>query len=598
MDNQKQEDRNTVKAPKPKSSFSLRDSLFLFSAAFRNFVASGQHVIGIDLGSSHIKVLQLQKISKGYLITDCVIRSIPLEIREDLPAKKKLFQDIIRKFIADSPIKTRFARLAVSGKGIFVFSLSVPVINKKDLRGLIGLELKKRMPFQVDINHVSFDFFITGRAQDDKGPTLQVTCIAVDRSVLDEQVQFLKDISIRPLAINIVPDALGNLLPFCVESPAGKTVMLLDVGANNTTLNFYKGRDLVFMRDIPVGGDHLTRAMAKPVASGAQNIELSFDDAEKIKRNCGIPLEDESRTEFLTDYGALLGEQISTMFRPTLERLIMEITRTLSYYAKTFKTENIEELYITGGSSRLKNLDKFFLYNLERLKKVERLNVLKAIKGWTEKGVLKQDFVMEQAAPHLAVAFGLCLGGGGKINLLPSTEKLEQKTLFLRLLLKLFFPVTLLLFLVMHGFSYINNVRYKNLIQATQEEILRLEPTVTQVKGYLDMKTRLDQRKDLLEKAIGKQPLWWGIFKELGNITPKNVVLTRVNTDPAKETKEIHLFGRIVSQYTIVDLALSQYQMVLEESPFFKDVILVSSEPDKYSPLPAATFEITCNLEY
>ncbi|MFA6217419.1 MAG: pilus assembly protein PilM [Candidatus Omnitrophota bacterium] len=588
--------QGAVKPAKPKSS--SHDFWTVFAASFQNFIASGQHVIGIDIGSSHIKVLQLQKISKGYLITDCVIRSIPLDIREDALAKKKLIQDIIKKFIAESPIKTRFARLAISGKGIFVFSLSVPVINKKDLRGLIGLELKKRMPFQVDINNVSFDFFITGRGQDDKGPNLQVTCIAVDRLALDEQMQFLKDINIRPVAINIIPDALGNLVSFCVEAPANKTVMLLDVGANNTTLNFYKGRDLVFMRDIPVGGDHLTRAMAKPIDSGSQTIELSFDDAEKIKRNCGIPLEDESRTEFLTDYGALLGEQISTMFRPTLERLIMEITRTVSYYAKTFKAENIEELYITGGSSRLKNLDKFFLYNLERLKKVERLNVLKTIKGWTEKGVLKQDFVMEQAAPHLAVAFGLCLGSGGKINLLPNTEKLEQKTLFLRLLLRLFFPVTLLLFLVMHGFSYLNNVRYKSLIQATQEEILRLEPTVAQVRGYLDMKTRLDQRKDLLEKAIGKQPLWWGVFKELSNITPKNVVLSMVSTEAAKEPKEIRLRGRIVSQYTIVDLALSQYQMVLEESPFFKDVVLVASEPDKYSSIPAATFEITCKLEY
>ena len=83
------------------------------------------------------------------------------------------------------------------------------------------------------------------------------------------------------------------------------------------------------------------------------------------------PLEEEAKNEFLTDFGILTGEQISSMLRPNLERLLMELNRTFSYYASNFKSPltNIEGLYLTGGSSRLKNLKEFLQHNLKEVKK-------------------------------------------------------------------------------------------------------------------------------------------------------------------------------------------------------------------------------------
>ncbi len=92
--------------------------------------------------------------------------------------------------------------------------MSVPYLNKKDLRGAVGIELKKRLPFQLDINNVMFDYFETGQFHEEKGAGLQITCIAADRQSIEEQVQLLKDMNISPVAINTIPDCLGNLLPY------------------------------------------------------------------------------------------------------------------------------------------------------------------------------------------------------------------------------------------------------------------------------------------------------------------------------------------------------------------------------------------------
>jgi len=83
------------------------------------------------------------------------------------------------------------------------------------------------------------------------------------------------------------------------------------------------------------------------------HVTISPEEAEKLKRNCGVPLQERKpRRIYLTDFGPFRGEQISAMLRPTLERLVMEINRTFSYYTKTFKSDLSDELHLTGGASR------------------------------------------------------------------------------------------------------------------------------------------------------------------------------------------------------------------------------------------------------
>lgn len=587
----KDQKKNTKKAG---PLFSLDGFFSFLKSAF-----TAGNVIGIDIGSSYIKILQLQKAGKNFSITHCITKAFPQQAKDNVGERKTLLQNLIKEFISDSRVKTKLARVAVSGKGVFIFSLVAPELNKKDLRGLIGLELKKRVPFQQDLNNIIFDFFVTGKMQDEKGQALQITCIAVDRLAIEEQLKLLKEIKLRPMAVNVIPDCLGNLLPYCLELPKDKTITLLDIGANASLLNFYKDKNLMFSREIPVGGEHLTRAMAKPITTASGTTEVSVENAEMLKRNFGIPLEDEAKTEFLTDLGGVRGEQISTLLRPVLERMILEITRTISYYTKTFKLDElIEELYITGGSSRLRNIDKFFLYNLEKIKKVERLNILKSVKGWADSGVLKQELVMEQAAPHLAVAFGLCLGAGGRINLLPAKERFEQQTVFFTWLLKIFFPVVFCFLGIGFALITINNLNYKKLLGKIDSQIGSLEPVAVEVKEYLNMKSRLDQRKELLEKAKGHQPNWREMLKELSNITPPEVTFEKLIALDQKEPKEIRMTGTIVAKYTVIDLALSQYLITLEESPFFSNVELISSQKDMFSPVPKAAFEISCKLVY
>ena len=585
-------------AEKLKPAVNLSSLFNNFLAFVSNFIMSSQDIIGLDVGSSYIKIVQLQRKRKRYHIRKCITRALPQTARDNAGEKRKLVQEFVKEFIAETNTKSGLGRMAIYGKGVFIFSITVPNLNKKDMRGAVQIELKKRLPFQMDINSVNFDYFVTGQAQDERGVSLQASCIAADRLTIDDHIKLLKDMNLRPIAINTIPDCLGNLVSFCLDVPPKKTALILDIGATTSLLNFYKGRSLVFSREIPVGGDHLTHAMAKTVTLSTGTVTISADEAEKLKRNCGVPLQDEAKTEYLTDFGPFRGEQISAMLRPTLERLVMEINRTFSYYTKTFKSDLSDELYLTGGASRLKNLDKFLLFNLEGVQKVEILNYLKKIKGWADTGVLKQELMMEQAMPHMAVAFAICLGTGGRVNVLPVKERVEQKALLLSLALKIGMPLLLLLTLGFYGLNWGNAVKYKMLVRSMDNEILRLAPQTQLIRDYLAMKSALDERERTLERAKGKQPYWWGLFKEFSNVIPPQVTIQKISFVSSKEPKEIRLTGKIFAKYSIVDLELSQFQLALEESPYFSRVELLPPEKDMYSAIPAANFEIICQLNY
>ena len=216
------------------------------------FFTLRQQVIGIDIGASYVKLLQLHKAGESYSVKNYTTRAIPAQARDNADERKKTVAGFIREFLADARIKTCSGKLALYGKGVYVFFLSVPNLTRKDLRGAVGIELRKRLPPQADINSIAYDFLVNGSSQDNGITTLQIACVAVEKALIEEQVAFMKTLNIRPVAIQVIPDILGNLLTYCVKASAAKSIALLDFGAGISLLNFYKGKSLVFSREIPI----------------------------------------------------------------------------------------------------------------------------------------------------------------------------------------------------------------------------------------------------------------------------------------------------------------------------------------------------------
>jgi Tfp pilus assembly protein PilN len=324
-----------------------------------------------------------------------------------------------------------------------------------------------------------------------------------------------------------------------------------------------------------------------------QRLDITLEQAETIKRGCGIPKKEEleEKVEPLTK------SQVLTMLRPTLERLISEIARSLNYYRQNFKVPKVNRLLITGGSSRLKNITGFLSVNLGGIK-VETVDPLTTISGWTDPLAAQQEF-LEEVSPHLAVAFGLALGKRkGDVNLLPPEIVLQERLNLIKFGFKVALPLSLIAVISLGLLVSAHVLHYQRLLTRGRLTVESFAPTVKLIQEYDELKRAMDQRKDLLEAAMGRQPSWYGVIKELSNITPQEIVLSQLSLLEGSSPLKLVLVGSIFPSYTTIDMALSQYLLALDESPFFDEVELVSTTRDVTSPVPKAKFEIICRLVY
>ncbi len=556
----------------------------------KNFFLSVQNIIGIDIGLGYIKIVQIQKILSNYELSDYRIDRIPLDIRDDLIKREQYINDFMVGFMSHLRVKTSLCRLAIRGKGTFPFYFLLPFIPRKDLRGAVSLEVKKRIPSPLTLKDVYFNYLITKMLGEDTSS--RVTCIAIKNDILDKHISFLKKFNLLPVAINTKADALGNVVG---KIEGDNFLAVLDMGIKESYLNFYKGHCLQFSREIPFGGEHLTKGIYSALSVLGSNITL--EHAEMFKKQYGIPMKEEATVQFYTDFGAVKGYQITTALRPFLEKLVIEISRTASFHFRTYHIKSLEKLYITGGTSHTKNIDKFLTANLSNLsiKGVEKLNPLNAILKDNRES--SQGIISEDVSSHLTVVLGLCLDKGGKINLVPPKERMEQKLFFMMFLTKFIVPLVIIAILAFYAAAYSKINVYKKINKQANIEIDSVSEKVKLIEEYYGIKGKLSDKGKILQNAVGRQPLWAGILKEISNITPIEAVLESLESESLNNQKKIIILGEVVSDSKEPSLIISQYTRELNRSPYFNNVDFTSSR-DMYSEIPRATFEIVCEILY
>ncbi len=548
--------------------------------------------LGVDLGTSAIKIVQLTQTKTGRTLTRFEIQPIPVDIRANEPQRRAFIIAALKEIIARDRLAHAQVMVALSGPGTSFNTLTVPKMGKKDLQGAIGLELKKTLAF--DIAQSRWDYRVREELADRAGPKVEVVTVTSQRSVIKEVVTMLGDAGLRVAGVTLTPCALHNLLEYGGLVEPGEVAVVLEIGARFSSLTFSKEGSLQFSRDLPIGSDHLTQALVRTITLPQGRHDITAQEAEGIKRQLGIPRKD-SLEQPIEGLGVT---QILAMMRPVLERLLTELQRSLNYYRQTFRVQKISRLFLSGGGSRLQHLNEFLAANLSGIR-VERLDLLSTIHGWSDPRASEHQELLERLAPHLAVAFGLALDQRqGRFNLVPPEVKIEERLALARLSAQVALPVAALLFFGFCTMLRAQPVQYRNLIANTQAQIAALAPQAQKIQLLDQMQQTMEQRKALLEKAVGRQPLWTGMLKELGHITPEEIALTEIGVVPNTQPRRLRIAGEILPKFTSAEIAFAQYQISLEESPFFENVKPITMKKDPFSVTTKATFELTVQLTY
>jgi len=338
-----------------------------------------KEIVGIDIGSSSVKLVQLSEQKGGYLLKNVGILPLPSEaIVDNSLMDTTSIVETIKDLMKSLGSRAQEAVCSISGNSVIIRKISLPAMTPEELEDQIAWEAEQYIPF--DINDVNLDFEILDTDLSASGK-MTVLLVASKKEIINEYVAVFNEAGLKLVVIDVDSFAVQNIFEMNYSPSENEVVALINIGASIMNMNVVKGGVSLFTRDVQMGGNLYTEEIQR-------QFSLSSQDAEKCKITGDYP--DKQR----------LNDTISRIN----DTLSLEIHRSLDFYNSTAEDQKIEKIYLSGGGAKISMLSESLSQRLAL--PVELLNPLQKI-SFSEKEFDPE--YLQEIAPLVAVAAGLAM---------------------------------------------------------------------------------------------------------------------------------------------------------------------------------------------
>src|SRR6202795_3351457 len=287
-------------------------------------------LVGLDIGSSSIKAVELKSTKQGYELMSFGLESLAQDtVVDGAIMDAPLVAQAISNIFETQKVKTKSVATAVSGHSVIVKRVTLPAMTEEELYDRIQTEASQHIPF--DISDVNLDYQLLESVDSQ----MDVLLVAVKKDKILNHTNVLAQAGKTPTVVDIDAFALQNCYEANYDPTPGQTVALLNVGASVMNINIVRGGIPLFTRDVSVGGNQYTDTLQK-------ELDLSYEDAERLKKGEAIAgVAEENRTNIL---------------RSVSDILVLEIQKTFDFFRATATGESIQKIIVAGGSSRVPGL--------------------------------------------------------------------------------------------------------------------------------------------------------------------------------------------------------------------------------------------------
>ena len=360
---------------------------------------TGRSVWGIDIGQSALKAIKLRYLEasrqggRGGVRLRSVSRrssASPTPIPEEMiPQAMKTF--LSRNDVTGRPDRHQRPR-PVRPSPRFI---QLPPVETSKLAEIVKYEARQQIPFALE--EVIWDYQPLGSGIEESGYLLdaEVGLFAMKRDqVLSRHLKPFQRRQARsradpdrPAGAVQLPDATTSSASARTSNrkPGDEYIIMLDMGCDNTTLMVSNGKK-IWIRNVPLGGNHFTRALTK-------EMKLSFAKAEHLK--CNATKSPDPRAVFQA-------------LRPVFNDYVSEIQRSIGFFSSVNRSAKIAKVIGLGNGFKLAGLQKFLQQNLQY--EVERPDTFKGLAG---DAVLNSPLFADNML-SFAVPYGLALQALGQ----------------------------------------------------------------------------------------------------------------------------------------------------------------------------------------
>src|SRR5580704_14505110 len=284
-----------------------------------------KQLVGRDIGSSSVKAVELKGSRQGYELVSYGMEPLAQDaVVDGAIMDAPLVSAAISNLFETQKVKTKNVATAVSGHSVIVKRVTLPTMTEDELYDRIQSEASQHIPF--DIADVNLDYQLLESVDSQ----MDVLLVAVKKDKILNHTNVLAQAGKNSTIVDIDAFALQNCFEVNYDPDAGQTLALLNIGASVMNINIVRSGIPLFTRDVSVGGNQYTDALQK-------ELDLSFEDAERLKHGESI--------------AGVASEHRDSILRSVSDILILEIQKTFDFFRATASGENIQRIYIAGGTA-------------------------------------------------------------------------------------------------------------------------------------------------------------------------------------------------------------------------------------------------------
>jgi type IV pilus assembly protein PilM len=541
-------------------------------------IYGGRSVVGLDVGTRTLKIVHLQTSGTGIRLVNAAVRYLP---PPSDPERLDAVSETVEAFIASAKPRIKAACCALAGEGVATICCTMPKMGEKDLAN--ALRWKVAEDNAVDAERSTVGFYALDKKRTTGNSALVVAAAPSHIGRLD--ALFSNDTPRLSLVIS-EPLAVDNVVAAAYHTEERGPVAVLDIGTTAAKLTITGRNGLEFTREIPVGGDTVTAALAGTVTLDSGPVEISRQAAEQLKRKYTV-----GDTGLVEAAGVVLpANRLLGAIRPVLERLASEIVRSSQFYAQSHGLAKIESLFICGGGATLGGLADYFT-------KETRIPAT-VLDPWRTLGFeMPPDLDADPAL--FAVATGAAIHDSSRINLLPAHIRARRVISAVR---TISLVVTAVAFLALAGLSWTARqqaVELRKVEELKRESSAPMERMAKTIALAQDYERALVKRKKILNALGVGRAVHAAVVKELSNIMPEGTYLRSLGFGVNKGVREMRLVVDVYEMSSASVVRLKQRLVAaLEDSPFFVNVSFspLNNPASKDGRSPDESLQLACQV--
>ena len=301
------------------------------------FSKKNPSLVGIDISSSAVKVLELSRNGEHYRVERYAVEPLPQNaVVEHAITEVEQVASAVERAVKRSGTRCKHAAVAVPAAHVITKVIKMPGgMTDPERKAQIEMEADHYIPYPLD--EVNMDYQVL-ESIEPSAAEVDVLLAACRKEIVDDYLAVIQGPGLTPYVVDVETYAMENAYALIASHMPGggmeKTVAVLDVGATSTNINVVHNNRSVYTRDHSFGGRQLTEEIQRRYG-------LSYEEAGLAKKQGGLP--DNYQTDVL---------------RPFMEAMCQEIMRALQFFYSSTPYNSVDQILLAGGCAQIAGVDE------------------------------------------------------------------------------------------------------------------------------------------------------------------------------------------------------------------------------------------------